>query len=212
MKEPKPRGRPRRFDKDTALESIKNLFWKQGFSATSLDDIAKETNINRPSLYAAFGSKEEMYLACMDLFVKDMATMAEQALKGAPDVRAGLINLFEGAIAIYTNNTVAVGDKTEAPLGCLIACTAPSEVFYSDRITTVLQKAFAELDASFANALSRESAASASIPEGQRPLIGQMLGTLLNGIGVRARAGASAEELNQIAVHYIDCLLPPARS
>ncbi len=194
------------------MKSIKNLFWKQGFSATSLDDIAKETNINRPSLYAAFGSKEEMYLACMDLFVKDMTTMAEQALKSAPDARSGLINLFEGAIAIYTNNNVARGDKIEVPLGCLIACTAPSEAFYSERIATVLQKAFAELDASFSDALSRESAGVASIPEEQRPMIAQMLGTLLNGIGVRARAGASAEELNQIAVHYIDCLLPPPRS
>ena len=51
------RGRPRAFEPETALNQAMDVFWKDGFAATSLDDLSAATGLNRPSLYGAFGDK-----------------------------------------------------------------------------------------------------------------------------------------------------------
>src|SRR5262245_44785295 len=58
----KPRGRPRSFDRDLALERAMHLFWRKGYEATSVSDLTRAMGINPPSLYAAFGDKEQLFL------------------------------------------------------------------------------------------------------------------------------------------------------
>ena len=55
-------GRPRGFDRDAALQAAMLLFWRKGFAATSMNDLCDAMGIRSPSLYAAFGSKEALYL------------------------------------------------------------------------------------------------------------------------------------------------------
>src|SRR3974390_3412078 len=59
---PRRRGRPRAFEPDAALGKAMDAFWKDGFAATSLDDLSAATGLNRPSLYGAFGDKRALYL------------------------------------------------------------------------------------------------------------------------------------------------------
>src|SRR5262245_60325843 len=58
-------GRPRSFDRDQALERAMHLFWRQGYEATSVSDLTRAMGINPPSLYAAFGDKEQLYLEAL---------------------------------------------------------------------------------------------------------------------------------------------------
>ncbi|MGE5163663.1 MAG: helix-turn-helix domain-containing protein, partial [Sphingobacteriales bacterium] len=51
------RGRPRAYNPDTALARAADVFWRNGYDGTSLDDLVAATGMNRPSLYAAFGDK-----------------------------------------------------------------------------------------------------------------------------------------------------------
>jgi AcrR family transcriptional regulator len=60
-KDAKPRGRPQAFDREAALDCALRLFWTQGFEGTSISDLTEALDINPPSLYAAFGSKEELF-------------------------------------------------------------------------------------------------------------------------------------------------------
>jgi len=55
------RGRPRNFDKDAALERAMELFWIKGYEGASMTDLTSAMGIASPSLYAAFGSKEELF-------------------------------------------------------------------------------------------------------------------------------------------------------
>src|SRR5476651_2506345 len=59
---PKRRGRPRAYQPEIALGKVLDLFRKDGFAATSLDDLSAATGMNRPSLYGAFGDKRELYI------------------------------------------------------------------------------------------------------------------------------------------------------
>src|SRR5262245_9273391 len=63
------RGRPRAYDPEQALKQATNAFWQTGFSGTSLDDLSAATNMNRPSLYGAFGDKRAIYLTTIDHYV-----------------------------------------------------------------------------------------------------------------------------------------------
>src|SRR4030095_4091212 len=64
----KPRGGPRSFDRGRALERAMQLFWRQGYEATSVSDLTHALGINPPRLYPAFGDKEQFDLAALDLY------------------------------------------------------------------------------------------------------------------------------------------------
>ena len=65
MSEARPRGRPRRYDPDRAMDAAVGAFLAAGFSGTSLDRLSEATGMNRPSLYGAFGDKEALYLKAL---------------------------------------------------------------------------------------------------------------------------------------------------
>src|SRR5205809_277875 len=69
----RPRGRPRSFDRDEALDRAMDVFWEKGFEAASLADLTKAMDINPPSLYAAFGDKERLFLEAVERYVTHRA-------------------------------------------------------------------------------------------------------------------------------------------
>src|SRR5262249_57918674 len=68
--EPRPRGRPRTYDPEIALQRATESFCRAGYAATSLDDLSAATGMNRPSLYGAFGDQRQLYLATLRRYLK----------------------------------------------------------------------------------------------------------------------------------------------
>src|SRR4051812_28497699 len=62
-------ARPRAFDLEVAVDSALHVFWAKGYEGASLDDLTAAMGINRPSLYAAFGSKEALFRRAIDRYV-----------------------------------------------------------------------------------------------------------------------------------------------
>ena len=83
---PKRRGRPRAYQPEMALGKALDLFRKDGFAATSLDDLTAATGMNRPSLYGAFGDKRELYIKSYQRY--------------RADARAAMIDIFSGELPI----------------------------------------------------------------------------------------------------------------
>ena len=77
------RGRPRAFEPETALAQAMDVFWSDGFAATSLDDISAATGLNRPSLYGAFGDKRALYLQAYGQYRKRMNESLRAPVCGA---------------------------------------------------------------------------------------------------------------------------------
>src|SRR5687768_187990 len=72
-------GRPRAFDADRALDRALEVFWRKGYEATSLTDLTEAMDINKPSLYAAFGNKEALFRKAVDLYESERAPVAMAA-------------------------------------------------------------------------------------------------------------------------------------
>src|SRR5438132_7710181 len=64
-----PRGRPRAFDPDAALDRAMHVFWAKGYEGASLSDLTRAMRINRPSLYAALGNKEQLFRKVLDRYM-----------------------------------------------------------------------------------------------------------------------------------------------
>jgi AcrR family transcriptional regulator len=84
------KGRPRSFDRETALRTAMLKFWEKGFDGASLADLTTAMGINSPSLYAAFGSKEELYLESLALYAGEVGGEIWSALDETADVAPSL--------------------------------------------------------------------------------------------------------------------------
>src|SRR5215470_2273402 len=97
----KKRGRPRAYDPDMALSRAMEAFWDAGFAGTSLDDLGAKMQMNRPSMYAAFGDKEALYVEVLRRYGKASSAAIRSALASARSLREGLALVYAGALELY---------------------------------------------------------------------------------------------------------------
>src|SRR6201993_364256 len=108
---PAPRGRPRAFDPDAALDRAMHVFWAKGYEGASLSSLTRAMRINRPSLYAAFGNKEQLFRKVLDRYMNGPVAWFGKAL-AAPKARDVVEQIFLGTARMAENRSV--------PAGCLI--------------------------------------------------------------------------------------------
>src|ERR1700721_3883645 len=99
----KRRGRPRAYQPESALGRALDLFRKDGFAATSLDDLSAATGMNRPSLYGAFGDKRELYIKSYGRYRADARAAMVDIFRGELPIRKRLARIYDGALDIYVN-------------------------------------------------------------------------------------------------------------
>jgi TetR/AcrR family transcriptional regulator, transcriptional repressor for nem operon len=83
-------ARPRTFDPDDALDAARDVFWKKGFQGTSLDDITAATGLAKPSLYAAFGDKNALFLKVLDRYHGYIVANAERMIGEGDSAREAI--------------------------------------------------------------------------------------------------------------------------
>jgi len=182
---PRPRGRPRKFDEAVVLRAALERFRTHGFAATSLDDLADATGVNRPSLYATFGDKKALYLAAL-AGVKAYTERRFDALIAANYPMEKMLKaLFLGTIESYLTGETG-------PSGCIAINTAATEAVTDPDIRATLAGFLAMEDAKI-EILLRQAGSPA--PKGHA----RILASMLHSLSVRARAGAPREELIAIA-------------
>lgn len=204
MKTMQKRGRPRKFEEDDALDRIMQVFWRHGFAATSLDQIAEATGLNRPSLYAAFGGKKDMYLKAVDRFADQMQAYLRAAGQNRTGANARLKAIMEAAVELYAGQS----DLGSAAHGCLAISTLPVEAAADPDFHTALAELLARMDNGFANLIRHE--AGDALADDDIQLVAEQLSLILHGLSIRARAGEPADTLKRLATTAVDRLLPPA--
>jgi AcrR family transcriptional regulator len=185
-----PGGRPRTFDLDVALDRALEVFWRQGYEGTALSDLTAAMGINRPSLYAAFGNKEELFGKVLDRYVSGPAAFAAAALD-APRARDVVERLVYGAIDLTT------GPRT--PLGCLNvrcaqACGPEAEPVRQE----VVSRRMAD-EAALRRRLERAQS-DGDLPADCDPGdLARFVTTITDGIAVQAASGRDRDELRRVA-------------
>jgi TetR/AcrR family transcriptional repressor of nem operon len=91
-------ARPRSFDSDQALDLARDVFWRKGFQSTSLDDITAATGLAKPSLYAAFGDKNALFLKILDRYQASIVANAERILSEGPSARDAIERWLTGFV------------------------------------------------------------------------------------------------------------------
>ena len=96
------KGRPRGFDAAEALDKALHVFWQRGYEGTSLSDLTEAMGINRPSLYAAFGNKEELFRRALDRYAEKGPGAVYRKALAEPTARAVVERLLKGVAEFFT--------------------------------------------------------------------------------------------------------------
>ena len=185
----RPRGRPRSFDPDEVLDKARAVFWNLGYAATSLDDLAAATGLNRPSLYAAFGDKHALYMAALERSRAEGAGALAAALAADVPLRPLLKAIFDRTVDIYRAGEI--GQR-----GCFLIGTAVTQAVDDPEARALLARFIAETDAAFAARFERDRGQLA--PCVTPKAAAAMATATLHTLAVRARTGAGEAELKAI--------------
>ena len=182
-------GRPLEFDPDEALGKALELFWRYGYEGTSLTDLTKAMGIVRPSLYATFGSKEDLFRKVVDLYWSRHMGFA-RAAREKPTAR----EVVEALLFGFADAVTGCG----TPAGCLgvngaLACSPASEDLQKE-----LAARRARDEAALRKRLER-ARSEGDLPQDVSPAdLARFIATVLRGMAVQAKSGASRQELRRV--------------
>src|SRR5450432_3528118 len=197
---PKRRGRPRAYQPEIALGKALDLFRKDGFAATSLDDLSAATGMNRPSLYGAFGDKRELYIKSYQRYRTDARAAMIDIFRDELPIRKRLERIYNVALDIYLS-----GDA--GPRGCFTVMTAASEAVSDPDIRAMVLEGFLELDKAFA-ACFRLAREKGELPASADPqILAQLASATIHIIAIRARARVPRNELEAIVKGAIEVMV-----
>lgn len=168
-------GRVKEFDPDAALRAAMDLFWRQGYEATSMQDLVDHLQLGRGSIYGAFGSKRELYLRAVDRYVED----TRDALLNRLAAPGSALEAVRGLVRHYAE--MALEDAEHK--GCLMTNTAvelPTDMDASRRVVSTLEI----LETAITGALMRARATGELSAEKNPAALARFLVTLLQGIRV----------------------------
>ncbi|MGV9540240.1 TetR/AcrR family transcriptional regulator [Nocardia beijingensis] len=190
-----PGGRPRSFDADAALDRALEVFWRHGYEGASMADLTAAMGINKPSLYAAFGNKEELFGKVLARYLDGPGAYAADALD-APTGREVVERLIHGAIDL------TAGENTPAGCLCVKTVQASGPDAHAARQDAVAVRRAGE------TALRRRLEQATDLPSRHDPAtLAALVHTISDGIAVQAAAGRGREELRQIGASALRALL-----
>ncbi len=183
-------GRPRAFDKDTALDRALTVFWEKGYEGTSISDLTSAMGVNPPSLYAAFGNKQALFKLALDRYEARRDEILAEAF-AAPTAREAMARLLLGTAD-------RLSDKT-APRGCLMVHGALCGGEDCENVKRDLAERRATGEAMIRERLQRAKK-QGDLPAGADPqALASFVSAVIQGMAVKAAGGANRKDLRAIA-------------
>ena len=185
-------GRPRAFDRDAALDIAMDMFWRQGYEGTSTTQLIAAMGISQPSLYAAFGSKLELYRETLSLYVSRYGSVLLKRLDNPHDsARDAIAKLLTNAAKQY-----ASGDH--AP-GCMVACSALQGDPTNGEIQAHVAGLRAASEAAIKMRLDKAQADGELASKVDTRLLAGYFAMVIQGLAIQAHDGASSASLKRMA-------------
>lgn len=200
--EPKRRGRPRAYDPQVALARAAEVFWKAGYAGTSLDDLSAATGMNRPSLYAAFGDKRDLYLKTLEHYREESRSLARAALADDPPLRLFLKRFYNKALALYLH---------DGPRGCYSIGTAATVAAVDDGVKAFLADSMRTTDGFLTHQIEKAKKRGELAPDADAAALGYLATATLHTLAIRSRAGMPRKELDALAAAAIKVICGKSR-
>ena len=185
------RGRPRAFEAETALVQAMEVFWKDGFAATSLDDVSAATGLNRPSLYGAFGDKRALYRQAYDQYRRRMNESFAPLFAAREPLRVKLRRILTAALDLYLGGA-------DGPRGCFTVLSAASDLISDPDLHNLVSEAIDSTDRAFGR-LFADARAAGELPESADPRrLARVASATIHTLSIRARARIPRAEIEPI--------------
>ena len=184
-------GRPLSFAREEALHAAMLQFWRTGYETTSVSDLTHAMGITAPSLYAAFGDKESLFLECLVKYANPGPKTTPESIAEAPSARQAAQELLEVSARWFT--------QADAPTGCLVASAASTGSVRSERVRAALK------NIREANQKALRKRAERDIRQGQLPrtadaqALASLTMAVIQGMSTLARDGTSQKALLDLA-------------
>jgi AcrR family transcriptional regulator len=187
----KGRGRPRAFDRGQALGTAMELFWRHGYEGVSITDLTQAMGVSPTSLYAAFGSKAELYREALECYRRGEGGFEERVLGAPGSAREAVAGVLRECAVRFT--------EPGHPPGCMIA----SSVLACAEEHRAVARELAAHRQRTAEALAariRRGAEAGELPSGTDcRALADFYGAVILGMSVQARDGAGERELAAVA-------------
>jgi AcrR family transcriptional regulator len=183
-------GRPREFDYDKALDQAMRVFWQKGYEGTSMPDLTEAMGINRPSIYAAFGNKEELFKKALERYSQNSMNTFREKLS-APKLRDAVGALLCAAASSFCCD--------ETPKGCMSVTSAlvgSDDAENACNITSSHREGIVKLlQERFEKGISDGELA----PGTDTRALARLISAVLNGMSVQSAGGVPGKELKAVA-------------
>lgn len=181
-----PGGRKRGFDDQVALQTAMELFWRQGYEGTSVADLTKALGINPPSLYAAFGSKRDLFEKTLDRYMCERSVQLDEAM-ARPTAHEAILDLLTGRVKVFTT--------PGQPAGCMTVQAGLSSGEPHHEIVNLLAAAREEIRRTVLDRFAK-ARADGDLPDGTDcTALARYVMAAIYGLSVEAASGAPREEL-----------------
>jgi AcrR family transcriptional regulator len=183
-------GRPRAFDRDTALDQAMEVFWRHGYEGTTIAQLTDAMGINPPSLYAAFGSKEALLKAALDRYTLRREAWMEEVLS-APTAREVTSRMLMGVAERQT-------DPSNPP-GCLLVQGGLACGSGSANVPFELAARRAQTEEQLRHRFERAKDEGDLAAGADPAALARYVSAVITGMSVMASSGADREALAQVA-------------
>ncbi|MGF1631773.1 MAG: TetR/AcrR family transcriptional regulator [Kiloniellaceae bacterium] len=184
------RGRPRGFDRQEALRRAMVLFWSRGYEGTSLGDLTTAMGINKPSLYAAFGCKEELFREAIAFYDASEGASVQESLDVAPTARAAIEAMLRVNAEAYVS--------PKKPRGCMIVLSSLIGASENEALRGFLAKLRRQGEVQLRRRIERGMIEGDVPPGTDARRLAAFYTTVLQGLSVQSRDRASRKVLNAI--------------
>jgi TetR/AcrR family transcriptional regulator, copper-responsive repressor len=200
---PRRRGRPRAFEPDAALARAMDVFWKDGFAATTLDDLSAATGLNRPSLYGAFGDKRALYLKAYRRYREHVREAFAPLFAQPAPLSDKLRRILLAALDLYLSGE-------DGPRGCFTVLSASSDAVADPEIRKLVVEAIDASDGAFERLFAAARTAG-ELPAGADPRrLARMASATIHTLSIRSRAGVPRAEIEPIVDDAVLTICGPA--
>jgi AcrR family transcriptional regulator len=184
------------FDPDAALDTVVRLFWRQGAATTGIQDIVNATGLNRSSLYATYGGKQELYRAALERYVENRSRPTLSRLEEDDRGLPAIADFFTALIEMRCTGE-------HAQWGCMVSNAHAGTENNDPQVRALLDCQHQRLRDALHSAL-RSAQRQQQLTEGVDPgSAADILALLAHGVNLRSRAGADAQQLQATATAAI---------